>query len=282
MKFSTSLGQFRHPEVTDIGTASRKIFRKRIQVSICTGVWILGDRFNRRSIPHVGSNGTGRIAPRLEQCESRTLLTVYLAQTVADLLADVALSNAATTLTEIDLVAGTTYVDPAYARADFVRINNTQPLTINGAGATLQLQAPSSIYGYVGVPPLIEVDGGSVVFNNPYMIIKKINITFSGFSNGLVVIEGTATGNNVNLSGFASFGHGGAMYVGPAGTLNLNQLTIHGNYARQAITSIDGLGGGIYNAGVVNIVGGSVFEQRGSGPGVGGRRTFSEPARRCW
>jgi hypothetical protein len=201
-----------------------------------------------------------RVTPLLEQCESRTLLTVYVATTTSELIADVALSNAATTPTEIDLVAGTTY--QADVTSDSLKINNTQPLTINGFNATIIFVSQSTNNYYFYTSPLIEVDGGTVVFNN-LNLTSTPNIHAApsdGFSSGLQIIKGTATGNYLDISGFKSNGFGGGAYVGDSGILNLNQSRVEGNVANNAFfgPGFNSAGGGIFNAGVLNIVGGSV------------------------
>ena len=117
-------------------------------------------------------------------------------------------------------------------------------------------------------------DGASSVTDG--MVIKVVNVKEGNkviYAN-LTLKDSSAAGTGT-IKGGKNYGNGGGIYN--AGTLNMESGTITKNYCIRTTGSVYGTGGGIYNEGTLNITGGTIMnnEADGGGGGIHAKGTVS-------
>jgi len=189
--------------------------------------------------------------PRLEGLEGRTLLSNYTAASVADLIADIKLSNQAGGSNTITLVAGNPF--------QLTAVDNTTD------GAT-------------GLPVIAANDSLTVVGNGD-TIARGTAAGTPAFRLFDVAARASLTLQKLTLQGGLASGagvsaDGGAIYN--QGKVDLNSVTIQSNIAQgsngnpnQAGQSA--AGGGIYSAGTLTLEGGAQVQNNQAVGGQGGR-----------
>jgi hypothetical protein len=201
--------------------------------------------------------GRGRLRPHLEPFEDRTLLSSYLAATVADLIADINAANAAGGANTITLTAPTsnpyvlTAVDNTTDGANGLPvIAKKDTLRIIGNGDTIGRRTAS------GTPAfrLFDVASGAS--------LTLENLTLQ---NGLAFGSGSAS-------------EGGAIYT--QDTLVLSSVTVQGNVAQgsngtttqkgDGTPGNDAAGGGVWSNGTLTLENGTLVQNNQAIGGNGG------------
>jgi hypothetical protein len=201
----------------------------------------------------------GRLRPRLEQFEDRTLLASYTAASVSDLINDIDAANKHGGTNTIVLTA------PAASRYVLTAVDNTtdgptglpvikkgNTLTIVGNGDTIER---STAFGTPTFRLFDVARGGSLTLNN------------------LTLQNGAAVGSDVSAEG-------GAIYS--QGTVDLNNAIVQQNTARGNVGTVgtkqhpnggpghDAAGGGIWSSGSLTIENGSLLQDNKASGGTGG------------
>ena len=196
----------------------------------------------------------GRLRPRLEQFEDRTLLASYTAASVSDLINDINAANAGGGSNTITLAAKTNFTLTAVDNTTdggngLPVIAANDNLTIAGNGDSLQRNSKSPAFRLFDV-----ATGASLTLTN----LTIQNGLASGAGGG-ILNNGTLSVSGCTVSG-NSAGSGGGIWN--AGTMTVQNSTLSGN-------SASGLGGGIENEGGYCTISGSTLS-RNSSAGFGG------------
>jgi hypothetical protein len=206
--------------------------------------------------------GRGRVRPRLEPFEDRTLLASYTAASVTDLIADINAANKAGGTSTITLAANTTF--------DLTKVNNTTdgptglPVIANNDNLTISGQGGDIIQRDTAGPAMRLFDGAS----------------------GATLTLNNLTLQNGSESGSGPSAEGGAIYN--QGTLVLNAVTVESS-STHGSTGADGTrknpvgqpgsdasGGGIWSSGALTLENGTLV-QNNSAVGGNGGNAYPEP-----
>jgi adhesin HecA-like repeat protein len=208
------------------------------------------------------SPGRGRVRPRLEQVENRTLLASYTAASVKDLIADINAANKAGGTNTITLAANTTF--------DLTMVNNTTdgptglPVIANNDNLTVSGQGGDIIQRDTSGPAMRLFDGAS----------------------GATLTLNNLTLQNGSESGSGPSAEGGAIYN--QGTLVLNAVTVENNSVDGSAGAngtkknpvgqpgSDASGGGIWSSGTLTLENGTL-DQNNSAIGGNGGNAYPAP-----
>jgi hypothetical protein len=208
--------------------------------------------------------GRGRLRPRLEQFEDRTLLASYSAATVSDLITDIKAANKAGGSNTITLTAPT-----------------TSPYVLTEAG--------KSADGPTGLP-IIKAGNTLTVVGNGDTIERSTASGMPDFRLFDVAIGASLTLENMTLQNGLAFGsgssaEGGAIYN--QGALILSVVAVQGNTAQgsngadvvkgQGNPGSDAAGGGIWSNGTLTLESSTVVQNNLAVGGAGGFEFFPNP-----
>jgi hypothetical protein len=197
----------------------------------------------------------GRLRPRLEQFEGRTLLSSYTAASVSDLINDINAANAGGGSNTITLEAKTNFTLTAVDNTTdggngLPVIAANDNLTIAGNGDSLQRNSKSPAFRLFDV-----ATGASLTLTN----LTVQNGLASGEGGG-ILNNGTLSVSGCTLSGNSADSGGG---IGNAGTMTVQNSTLSGNSVGF------GFGGGIDNEGGYITISGSTLSHNSAGNGGG-------------
>jgi hypothetical protein len=202
--------------------------------------------------------GRGRLRPRLEQFEDRTLLASYTAATVSDLIKDINAANKAGGSNTITLVANTTF--------DLTEVN-------------------SNTDGPTGLP-VITADDNLTIVGNDDTIDRSTAQNTPAFrlldvaSGGSLTLENLTLQNGLEDGSKGSSAEGGSVYN--QGTAVLSGVTVQQNLAEgragkngtkehiDGFNGQDAAGGGIWSNGSLTLENSTVIENNRALGGTGG------------
>ena len=223
--------------------------------------------------------GRGRLRPRLEQFEDRTLLSSYTAASVSDLINDINAANAGGGSNTIELAAKTKFTLTAVDNTTdggngLPVIAANDNLTIAGNGDSLQRNSKSPAFRLFDVATgasltltnltvnngLTSGAGGGIL-NNGTLSVSGCTLSGNSADSGGGIWGGTMTVQNSTLSGNSADGVGGGI-DNEVGSITISGSTLSHNSAD--------VGGGIYNgAGFLNISGCTVSHNTATQDGGG-------------